>query len=60
MTIKKVQTTNGEQQVWRLMNGQPQAVLIKTGESSGSRVEVLEGDLKAGDELIVGVEVPLK
>ncbi|MBF6057064.1 efflux RND transporter periplasmic adaptor subunit [Thiomicrorhabdus heinhorstiae] len=60
VTIKKEAVENGYQRVWKLVNGQPQPLLIKIGESSGSKVEVVEGDLKAGDELIVGVEVSLK
>ena len=60
MTVKKEELPQGMQQVWQLVDGQPQALLIRTGESSGKMVEVLESDLAAGDSLIVGVEVPLK
>ncbi|WP_127471608.1 hypothetical protein [Thiomicrorhabdus aquaedulcis] len=52
----------GYRTVWRLVNGQPQGVKIKTGDTTGNQIEVLESQdnaLQAGDALIVGVEVPL-
>ncbi|MBO1923652.1 efflux RND transporter periplasmic adaptor subunit [Thiomicrorhabdus sp. 6S3-12] len=60
MTVKKESVPQGYQRVWRLNQGLPEALLVKTGESSGRMVEVLEGELAEGDELIVGVEVPLQ
>ncbi|HEX7603844.1 MAG TPA: efflux RND transporter periplasmic adaptor subunit [Polyangiaceae bacterium] len=39
--------------VWVLRGGAPAAVSIKTGLSDGSQTEVVSGELKAGDEVIV-------
>ncbi len=41
------------QQVYLLKEGKPVAVAIKTGIASSSAVEVSEGELKEGDEVIV-------
>jgi HlyD family secretion protein len=60
MNIKKETVEAGYHRIWRLVNGQPEPLLIKTGESSGRMIEVTEGDVKVGDEVIVGVEVPLQ
>lgn len=51
---------NGDEkwvQVYRLVNGQPQPVMIRTGEQDGDRIEVVEGDLTEQDSVITGVEV---
>ncbi len=42
--------------VWVLQQGQPVRVAIKTGASDGDWTEVIEGELEAGSEVIVGVE----
>ena len=39
--------------VWVLRGGVPTAVSIKTGLSDGSQTEVVSGELKAGDEVII-------
>lgn len=44
----------GMQTVYKLVNGMPEPVQVKTGESNGSSRELIEGDIKAGDDLIVG------
>jgi len=41
--------------VWVLQKGQPAPVRIKTGISDGSFTEVLEGGLREGDQVIVGL-----
>jgi HlyD family secretion protein len=38
-----------------LRNDRPVAVAIKTGISDGTRTEILEGELKAGDEVITDI-----
>ncbi len=43
----------GGQQVFVLREGKPQAVPIKTGIASSSAIEVVEGELKEGDEVII-------
>ncbi len=44
----------GMQTVYKRVNGMPEPVQVKTGESNGSSRELIEGDIKAGDDLIVG------
>lgn len=46
--------------VWRLVNNVPEPIHIEVGETSGDKIEVLSNNLSIGDELITGVEVPLK
>ncbi len=51
---------NGEagkknQRVWVLKDGQPFAVSVTTGLASGSLTEVVSGDLKPGDPLVVDI-----
>ena len=43
----------GAQQVYQLKDGRPVAVPVKTGISSSSSYELVEGGLKEGDEVIV-------
>ncbi|MCD8553787.1 efflux RND transporter periplasmic adaptor subunit [Seleniivibrio sp.] len=50
----KVVKQEGMQTVYKLVNGMPEPVQVKTGESNGSSRELLEGDIKAGDILVVG------
>jgi len=45
-----------EQGVWVLRGGKPVRVKIKTGISDGKWTEVLEGDIKEGEEVVV--EIP--
>jgi HlyD family secretion protein len=44
----------GGERVWRLSGGRPQAVPVRTGISDGVYTEIAEGDLQAGQEVIVG------
>jgi HlyD family secretion protein len=44
----------GIPRVWRLTEGKPVEVAIKTGISDGSATELLSDELKEGDELITG------
>ena len=41
------------QTVWVLENGAPRAAHVKTGLSDGTTTEIVSGDLKQGDEVIV-------
>lgn len=41
--------------IWVLRNGTPQKCLITTGETDGEKTEVLSGDIKPGDKVIVGI-----
>jgi HlyD family secretion protein len=47
---------NRPAQVWVLRNGKPEAVAIKTGLDDDTNTEVLAGDIKPGDRVIVGEE----
>jgi HlyD family secretion protein len=40
-------------QVYLLKEGKPAAVMVKTGIANNSSIELVEGDLKEGDEVIV-------
>ncbi len=42
-----------EDRVWVLRNGQPQPVPVKKGLSDGTYVEIVSGDLKPDDQVIV-------
>lgn len=42
------------QRIYRLKDGVPMAVSIKTGIANNSSVELVEGELKEGDEVIIG------
>lgn len=48
------QSPSGQERVWRLSGGRPQAVPVRTGVSDGVYTEIVEGDLRAGEEIIVG------
>jgi HlyD family secretion protein len=47
---------NRPSQLWVLHNGKPKAVAIKTGLDDDTNTEVLAGDLKPGDQVIIGEE----
>jgi HlyD family secretion protein len=47
------QSRDGGQQVWVLKQGEPVAVAVKTGASDGRFTRLLEGELEAGDQVIV-------
>ncbi len=44
----------GQRRVWRLQDGGPQAVEIRTGLSDGAVTEVIDGPLVAGGQVILG------
>lgn len=44
----------GEQTIYTFVNGKPQPVSIRTGITDGRFTEVISGDLKVGDTIIVG------
>ncbi len=46
---------NRQKQVWVLKDQQPSAITIKTGASDGRMTQLVEGDLQAGAELLVGI-----
>jgi HlyD family secretion protein len=41
--------------VWKLEDGKPKMVLVKPGLTDGSATEMLDGDLKPGDQLITEI-----
>ncbi|GAB5047159.1 efflux RND transporter periplasmic adaptor subunit [Thermodesulfovibrio sp. TK110] len=49
-----------EQGVWVLRGGKPVRVKIKTGISDGEWSEVLQGDIKEGDDVIVEIQTVKK
>jgi HlyD family secretion protein len=44
-----------QKQVWVLRNGAPTPVTIKVGVTDGSQSEIVEGDVKEGDEVITDI-----
>ena len=44
--------------VYRLVDGKPEAVVLRIGASDGTRTEILNGELKEGDEVIIGSARP--
>ena len=49
----------GKPTVWFLNpEGEPTAVNVKTGVTDGTYTELVEGELKEGDEVIVGIKAP--
>ena len=49
---------DGSQKIWVLEDEQPQSVQVKTGVTDGQRTEILAGDIKAGDSVITGAQLP--
>jgi HlyD family secretion protein len=43
-------------QLWKLVDGKPQMTFVKVGLSDGSTTQMLEGDLKPGDQLITEIQ----
>ncbi len=43
---------DGKKPVWKLENGTPKVVRVKTGMTDGSFTQLVEGDLKEGDQLV--------
>ena len=44
--------------VYKLVDGKPEQVVVRLGASDGTRTEVLGGELKEGDQVIVGSARP--
>ncbi len=44
--------------VYRLVNGKPEAVVLRIGASDGTRTEILGGEVKEGEEVIIGSARP--
>ena len=55
-----VRTAGASQRVWTLSGRELKPVDIKIGLSDGQRTEVLEGALKPGDRVIVGLQKPAR
>lgn len=53
-------SADGERTIHVLANGVPKAVKVRTGVSDGTFTEVISGDLKAGDEVIISAKAPGK
>ncbi len=49
-----------EQGVWVLRSGKPVKVKVKTGISDGEWIEIVEGDIKEGDEVIIEIQASKK
>ncbi|WP_028842164.1 efflux RND transporter periplasmic adaptor subunit [Thermodesulfovibrio yellowstonii] len=49
-----------EQGVWILRGGKPVRVKVKTGVSDGEWIEVVEGDIKEGEDVIVEIQTGKK
>ena len=47
---------DGWPQVWILREGRPTAVPIQLGLDDGAYTEIVKGDLKPGDELIISAD----
>jgi HlyD family secretion protein len=55
--MRQTDEDKGSQQVWLIgKGGQPEAVEIKTGLSDGSNTQILEGEIKTGDQVITAVD----
>ncbi len=44
--------------VYKLTDGKPEQVILRIGASDGTRTEILDGELKEGDEVIIGSARP--
>ena len=59
--MRQTDEDKGSQQVWLIgKGGQPEAVEIKTGLSDGSNTQILEGEIKAGDQVITALDTDRK
>ncbi len=47
------QTKNGERSIWVLRNGNPVPVNVRIGATDGVRTQIVAGDLKPDDRVIV-------
>jgi len=50
--------TSGSGRVYRLVDGKPAEVVLRTGLTDGNATEVVSGPLAEGDEVIVGTQLP--
>ena len=48
----KAERGSGQRTLWILREGQPQGVPVKMGISDGALTEIVEGEIKEGDEII--------
>lgn len=48
--------TGSDRKIWVLENGQAREVAVKTGASDGKRTEIVEGDIKPGQAIIVDTD----
>lgn len=48
----KSERGNGQRTLWILRDGQPQPLPVKIGISDGVQTEIVEGEIKEGDEII--------
>ena len=44
---------DGERTVYTLVNGAPSAVTVHAGVTDGKDTQIVSGDIKAGDEVII-------
>jgi HlyD family secretion protein len=43
-------------QLWKLVDGKPKMVFVKIGLTDGSSTQLVEGDIKEGDQLITEIQ----
>jgi HlyD family secretion protein len=43
-------------QLWKLVDGKPKMVFVKTGLTDGSTTQLLDGDIQPGDQLITEIQ----
>ena len=48
--------TGSDRKIWVLENGQAREVAVKTGASDVKRTEIVEGDIKPGQAIIVDTD----
>ncbi|MCB1489699.1 MAG: efflux RND transporter periplasmic adaptor subunit [Bauldia sp.] len=55
-TMAQPDSVDGRRTVWVLRDGEPVSVSVKVGASDGNHTAVLDGDLAAGDRVIVSAK----
>lgn len=53
-------SADGERTIYVLENGAPKAVTVRVGVSDGTFTQIVSGDLKANDEVIISAKAPDK
>lgn len=48
--------TGDRKPLWKLVDNKPRMVMVKTGLSDGTSTQLLEGDVKPGDQLITEIQ----